>query len=181
MPTSKSPLPAVPRLEQLPYLTATIHEATRIAHGVTGRLVRISPHKDIVYRPSASNLTRHTVPAADKPVVIPKGATFSMSHYIQHTDPAKFPNPALFSPDRYLGEQGRETLKYLVPFGEGPRSCLGINIAWSEMYLCFAALLGNMELELSETTQRDVTISREVFVGILDPNSKGIRVKVKGI
>ena len=43
MPTATSPLPPVTALSKLPYLTATIQEATRIAHGVAGRLVRIAP------------------------------------------------------------------------------------------------------------------------------------------
>lgn len=145
---------------------------------MTGRIVRISPENDVAYTASASAPKAATA-TTDQPIVIPRGTTFSMSHYIQHTNPAKFPEPGAFRPERYLGEEGKETLKYLFPFGTGPRSCLGINIAWSQMYLCFAALLGGVDLELFETTQRDVTIMQEIFIGFLDANSKGIRVTAK--
>ena len=128
-------------LSKLPYLTATIQEATRIAHGVAGRLVRIAPDTDLVCHGH----------------LLPKGTTFGMSHYIQHTDQTVFPNPQEFHPERFLGAGAAERLRYLVPFGKGPRMCLGMNLAWSEMYLCLAALVGGVKMELYETGARDVT------------------------
>lgn len=174
MPTPSSPLPSVAELKQLPYFTAAIHESTRVAHGVAGRLVRISPDENVVYTPSSSATGITTTNMV--PTIIPSGSTFSMSHYIQHMNPSKFPDPSAFEPERYLGAEGKETLKYLVPFGVGPRSCLGINVAWSQIYLCLAALLGGMELELFETTGRDVTVVQEIFIGFLAGGSKGVRV-----
>lgn len=141
MPTAKSDLPSVAQLTQLPYLTACLHESTRIAHGVAGRLVRISPDNELLCNG----------------IRIPKGSTFSMSHYIQHTDPKRFPDPFKFIPERYMGEKGMETLRYLVPFGRGPRMCLGMNLAWSEMYLAFAGLIRSVDMELVGTTVEDVT------------------------
>lgn len=80
-----------------------------------------------------------------------------MSHYIQHTNPEIFPEPFAFKPGRYLGEKSVETLRYLVPFGRGPRMCLGLNLAWSEMYLSIASLIAGVHMELVDTTVRDVT------------------------
>lgn len=34
-------------------------------------------------------------------------------------------------PDLDLGDKSVKTLSYLVPFGRGSRSCLGINLAWA--------------------------------------------------
>ncbi|KAI5360433.1 putative cytochrome P450 [Septoria linicola] len=173
MPRADSALPTVAELERLPYLTASIHKATRLAHGVAGRLVRTSPEADILYEPSASMRTGRNT---GKPCIIPRGTTFSMSHYIQHTDTYKFPEPHLFKPERYLGESAQDTLKYLVPSGRGLRACLRQNLAWSMMYLCFAALLGGTNIRLAGTTERDVTIVQEIFVGLLPGDSMGIRV-----
>jgi hypothetical protein len=106
IPTSSSPLPSASQLSRLPYLTATVHESTRIANGVTGRLVRISPEKDILY--TASTSTTNTTTASSDPVVIFRGVTFSMSHYIQHTNTSICPEPSSFSPGRYIGELTRE-------------------------------------------------------------------------
>ena len=166
MPQASSPLPTVAALSQLPYLTACIHESTRLAHGVAGRLVRIAPDSDLVY--------------GNNNIIIPRGATFSVSQYLQHMHPSYFPSPQKFVPERYLGEKGKEALKYLVPFGRGPRACLGINLAWAEMYLAFAALLSGFELELVETTEQDVTVVQEYFIGLFPRESKGVRVRIIG-
>ncbi|KAF7194940.1 Cytochrome P450 monooxygenase [Pseudocercospora fuligena] len=112
IPTPSSKIPSTIHLSKLPYLTACIHESTRLAHGVAGRLVRIAPDEDI----------------ACNGYTIPRGSTFSMSHYIQHMNPEYFPEPEKFKPERYLGDV-KETMRYLVPFGRGPRACLGMNLA----------------------------------------------------
>lgn len=48
-------------LESLPYLTAVIQEALRLAYGGASRLPRISPDKDITY----------TTPSGDKSYLLP--------------------------------------------------------------------------------------------------------------
>lgn len=86
-----------------------------------------------------------------------------------------------FRPERFLGERGKEVLRYMVPFERGPRNCLGVNLAWSEMYLAVAAVVGGVEgLELVGTGIRDVTVDREYFIGVFPKESKGVRVKVNG-
>lgn len=141
MPNPKSDLPSVTALGRLPYLTAVIHEATRLAHGVTGRLVRIAPDEDLQYAG----------------YTIPRGVPFSVSNYIHHTDPSVFPDPFTFKPERYLGPNAAENLRNLVPFGKGPRMCLGINLAWAEMYSMIAAVISGVKMELYQTTDRDLT------------------------
>ncbi|KXT10258.1 hypothetical protein AC579_10049 [Pseudocercospora musae] len=138
IPSLTSKIPSTIELSKLPYLTACIHESTRLARGVAGHLVRIAPDADLV----CNGYT------------IPRGSTFSMSHYIQHMDPEYFPEPTKFKPERYLGDEAtvRETMRNLVPFGRGQRACLGMYLAWSEMYLTIAYLIGGLKLELFETT-----------------------------
>ena len=141
IPTATSELPSAAALGQLPYLTAVIHESLRVAHGTTGRLVRTAPDEDLQYGEYK----------------IPRGTTFSMTQYLHHTHPGKFPDPFVFNPERYLGPQGAETLRYLVPFSKGPRMCLGNNVAWAALNLTVAALIGSLKMELAGTTLRDIT------------------------
>jgi len=144
IPKSDSPLPSAAALEKLPYLTAVVSEGTRVAHGVAGRLVRIAPDEDLQYGEYK----------------IPRGVTFSQSPYLYHTSEKNFPDPFAFHPDRFLGEHAAQAYKYLAPFGKGSRSCVGINLAHSELYLTIAALIAGVEMELVDTTEKDATIVR---------------------
>lgn len=166
MPDADSPIPLVTKLRPLPYLTAVLEESLRIAHGVAGRLSRIAPDEDLVYRG----------------LKIPRGVTFSQSMYYVHSDPEVFPEPNEFHPERFMGDSTAAVTarKHLQPFGKGTRNCLGINLAWSELYLTVAALVGSVRMELVDTTVRDVTIVKEYFVGYLPEDSKGIRFRVLG-
>ena len=166
MPSPESPLPSVTALSKLPYLTACIHESTRLGHGVAGRLVRIAPDEDL-------HCHGYT---------IPRGATFSMSSYIQHMNAHYFPEPAKFVPERYLGDKEKvsETMRYLVPFSRGPRMCLGMQLAWSEIYLGYASLIGSVNMVLAGTTEYDVEPAKEYFLALSRADSKGILVRVEG-
>jgi cytochrome P450 len=70
---------------------------------------------------------------------VPGGATVLISQYLLHRDPRFFPDPLTFDPDRWLDPQsrGRPKMAY-IPFGAGPRACIGEGFAWMEGVLLLA-------------------------------------------
>lgn len=75
--------------------------------------------------------------------------TFAIvSFYAMHRDPALWEDPLNFDPDRFLPErsQGRSRWQYL-PFGGGPRSCIGDHFAMLEATLALATIVRAAEIE----------------------------------
>ncbi|ESK87212.1 benzoate 4-monooxygenase cytochrome p450 [Moniliophthora roreri MCA 2997] len=112
------------RLEKLPYLTAVIKESLRLSFGVVSPMNRVAPEGGAV-------IAGHPVPP---------GTIVSIANPFVHMNPEIFPDPARFNPERWLEDKVHSLDRYLVSFGKGPRSCLGINLAWCELYL----ILGNI-------------------------------------
>lgn len=79
-------------------------------------------------------------------ITVPAGMTVSIPIYAIHRDPLNFEDPDNFVPERFLsggeGESGglRHSWCFL-PFGGGPRNCLGIRQAVLEAKLCIAHVL----------------------------------------
>lgn len=46
-----------------------------------------------------------------------------------HQDPAVFPAPAAFRPDRFLGDEAGAAMRAWLPFGHGARYCIGARLA----------------------------------------------------
>jgi cytochrome P450 len=67
-------------------------------------------------------------------------------HAIHH-DPALWDNPLLFDPDRFSSERSkaRDRWQYL-PFGGGPRSCIGNHYAMLEATLALATIIRRIEI-----------------------------------
>lgn len=80
---------------------------------------------------------------------IPAGATVIVSQYVQHYDARVWPSPATFDPDRFLPERatGRPRGAY-IPFGSGPRHCIGNNFAILEALVILASLRRRMRARL---------------------------------
>jgi cytochrome P450 len=96
-------------------------------------------------------------------------------------DPEIFPSPNNFQPDRWLEAEklGVRLDRYLVTFAKGSRQCLGMNVAYSEMYLGIAALVSRFDMELHDfDPKRDLDIVRDCFIGLPSKESKGVRVNV---
>lgn len=176
-------LPALATIEQLPYLSACIKEGLRLSNGVSTRLQRIDPDNPIIFTDSTRN--------KGKQYVLPSGTPVSMTGMLVHYDSNYYPEPLVFNPDRWLQNPGLE--KYLVPFSRGTRQCIGINLAYAELYVTLAIIFrsyGSPEvrmegdkgyLELYDTEwHRDLEIVGDGVTPLNRPESKGVRIYVRG-
>ena len=77
---------------------------------------------------------------------IPKGTLFSLYFYGLHHDPGHWPEPAEFRPGRFAPGQPVQPFAY-VPFGGGPRLCIGMQFALTEMQLVTLELLRRFDVE----------------------------------
>ncbi|KAH9826728.1 Cytochrome-P450 [Teratosphaeria destructans] len=149
-------------LEAMPYFSAVITEGIRISNVVSSRMPRCAPDEDIRYGDW----------------VIPAGTPIMQSHYLHHQNPAIFPSPTVFNPDRWLADPDLKP-RYFMGFGRGSRICLGINLVYAELFLTVARLVTRFDLELYETVrERDVDVARDCVLGLPSAGSPGIRVRV---
>lgn len=67
------------------------------------------------------------------------GTQLYVSPWVTHRDPRWFPEPARFDPDRWEGA-GAEAARAWIPFGAGPRACVGSGFAMLEAPVVLAEL-----------------------------------------
>ncbi len=72
---------------------------------------------------------------------VKKGEVVVIPIYSLHRDPRYFPEPERFDPDRFSAEQEKDIPKYAyLPFGGGPRVCIGNAFAMMEARLIVATM-----------------------------------------
>jgi cytochrome P450 len=81
---------------------------------------------------------------------IPAGALVIMSPWLMHRHPSSWDEPEAFRPERFLAE-GIDRSAYL-PFGAGPRLCIGRDFAYVEAVLLLAAIAGRYEVAFPDGT-----------------------------
>ncbi|MBP6440689.1 MAG: cytochrome P450 [Caldilineaceae bacterium] len=88
---------------------------------------------------------------------IPAGALVSISPYAAHRHPAFWTDPERFDPERFSPEQaaGRHRFAYL-PFGGGPRQCIGNTFALTEAVLILATMAQRYQLRLPPNSHVEV-------------------------
>jgi cytochrome P450 len=162
-------------LMNLPYLTGVIKEGLRLGYGLSGRLQRV-PLEPLPFS------------APDREWLIPPGTPVSMTSVLMHHDESIFPNSYEFQPERWIDNPGLD--RYLVSFSKGSRSCIGINLAYAEMYTWLAGVFrryGSEDvrfktdegvLELFETDRSDADMWADRFIPVVKPGSKRVRIRV---
>lgn len=68
---------------------------------------------------------------------------------------------------------------YIVSFSKGTRSCIGMNLAYAELYIGLATLFRRVNMELFETQRDAVDIAADHFVPVPKAGTKGVRVLIK--
>ncbi|KAI1365949.1 cytochrome P450 [Xylaria arbuscula] len=162
MPRGQKELPPTSTLESLPYLTGVIQEGIRLSFSVPSRLPRTAPTEELVYNGYK----------------LPPGTVLSESSYLLHIDEKVFPEPFEFKPERWINDTDHTVRRQFVAFSRGARGCIGINLAYAELYAVVAAVFSRLELKLFETSRYDVQFASEGFIAYRPKDSKGVRVQV---
>lgn len=92
-------------------------------------------------------LTREAVePTEIGGYLIPKGANVVLLPAIMHRDERWFERPDDFCPERFLADENEQQRRPYIPFGAGPRACIGAGFAMLEGVLVLATLLARCRL-----------------------------------
>uniref|UniRef100_A0A8B9IK46 Cytochrome P450 3A n=1 Tax=Anser cygnoides TaxID=8845 RepID=A0A8B9IK46_ANSCY len=134
---------------QLEYLDMTVNETLRL-YPLGGRLERVCK-KDVEING----------------VIIPKGTVVMIPPYILHRNPEHWPNPEEFRPERFSKENKDAIDPYTyLPFGAGPRNCIGMRFALLSLKVAIVALLQHFTFQTCKETQIPLKLSSQ---GLLAP------------
>nr|XP_042124012.1 cytochrome P450 3A9 [Peromyscus maniculatus bairdii] len=144
-------------LVQMEYLDMVVDETLRL-YPIAGRLERVCK-KDVEING----------------VLIPKGTVMMVPTFALHRDPKHWPEPEEFHPERFSKKnQGSINPYTYLPFGDGPRNCIGMRFALMNMKLALVRVLQNFSFQPCKETQIPLKIGKQ---GLLQPE-KPILLKV---
>jgi cytochrome P450 len=117
-----------------------------------------------LYPPASALISRRTlreVTLGDW--CIPKGAMVRVTPWVVHRDARWFAEPARFMPERFNEDTPLPNRNSFIPFGTGPRVCIGSHFALTEMALITTHLLQNFSFRPANVPKPrfDVLLSPE--------------------
>lgn len=126
--------PAPDDLDSLAYVVQTLHESLRL------------------YPTAPVLLSRRCIrPISLGAWQFPARTMFLVPLRLMHHDPRWFPEPQAFRPERFADGGADAPRGAFMPFGDGPRICLGQHLALSEMTIIAAMLLQRFVLGMPES------------------------------
>ncbi|XP_039953556.1 probable cytochrome P450 6a23 [Bactrocera tryoni] len=148
-------------MQDMRYMEQVLSETLR-RYPIVGHLVR---EADIDYK------------TADPRFTIEKGTMVIIPVYELHHDHQYFPNPEKFDPDRFSEAEikTRPACTYL-PFGDGPRNCIGLRFGKMQVCIGLTYLLRHFKFSVCEETEERLSFQVEKI--ILQPIN-GIKLRVQ--
>ncbi|CAH0019606.1 unnamed protein product [Clonostachys rhizophaga] len=158
-------------LEQQSYLNAVIYEGLRLSYGMSSRLTLVPRNENLYYQNGGYQY------------VVPRGTAIGMSASIAHHDENVFPNSYEFVPERWIDDRGQKNKaleKYMTCFGRGTRQCLGMNLAFCELYLIVAAMvLRSIScMEIYDSKWDDIAYDYDMLTPQPKKGARALRVKI---
>uniref|UniRef100_A0A8D0NXS9 unspecific monooxygenase n=1 Tax=Sus scrofa TaxID=9823 RepID=A0A8D0NXS9_PIG len=128
--------PTYDALAQMEYLDMVVNETLRL-YPIAARLERACK-KDVEIHG----------------VFVPKGTVVVVPVFVLHRDPDLWPEPEEFRPERF-SKKNKDTINpyTYLPFGTGPRNCIGMRFALMNMKLALVKVLQNFSFKPCKETQ----------------------------
>lgn len=96
---------------------------------------------------------------------MPRGSAVIVPIYAMHHSEEFFPHPENFDPERFMSGNKETIIPYThVPFLIGPRNCIGMRFALTEVKLAVASLVTRYEFKKSPNTDVPLDFSRTATV-----------------
>uniref|UniRef100_A0A8D3BIJ5 unspecific monooxygenase n=1 Tax=Scophthalmus maximus TaxID=52904 RepID=A0A8D3BIJ5_SCOMX len=139
-------------LMQMEYLDAVVNESLRLYPPIA-RIDRVA---------------KETIKIKD--ITILKDMVVLVPVYALHHDPELWPEPEEFKPERFSKENKQSITPYTyLPFGVGPRNCLGMRFALVILKLGLVEVLQNYSFSICEETEIPLQMSPSGLLGPLRP------------
>ncbi|XP_042862277.1 probable cytochrome P450 6a13 isoform X2 [Penaeus japonicus] len=158
---------------ELPYLDAVVSET-----------LRLYPAAPVIERICTKQYT-----IGGTSVTLERGQPVIIPVWNVHRDPRHWTDPLTFKPERFVGRAKDSIIPYsYLPFGQGPRSCIGLRFALLGIKVGLLHLLTAMEVKQSSSSVYPVPLDPKVLTlqpkdGIyvdLKPLEAGIQDAIKG-
>ena len=138
-----------------------IKEGLRLSFGGIGRLPRVVPEPGATFNDC----------------FIPAGYIVGMSSWLMHRDSTVFTNPERFDPERWLKspEECRRLEHNMVAFTRGTRQCVGMPLAYTELYVTLGTLFRRFPhgLRVWRTTPETMRDYEDFFSSYHPQNRRG--------
>ncbi|XP_046678174.1 probable cytochrome P450 6a13 [Homalodisca vitripennis] len=142
-------------LQDMPYLDQVVNETLRL-YGSGQIIIRTCTE-------------RYNIPNTN--IHVEKGVRVIIPSYSLHHDPVYFPDPDEFRPERFTPEKVKERHPFVfLPFGEGPRNCIGRNFGMLQIKIGLATVISNFKVDLSPEQEVPINIdTRSIVVTPANP------------
>jgi len=148
-------------VDRFPYLDAAVDEAMRIKP--VAPFLGLETNRDVVIGD----------------VFVPQRTPVIVMTRLAGLNPADFPEPEVFRPERWLGERppvNDDPSRKLFPFGGGPRFCPGRYLALAEIKMAMSMIAKNFRVEL-DANPAEV---KELFTFTMTPSCLPVHLVWRG-
>ncbi|XP_067213413.1 probable cytochrome P450 6a14 [Linepithema humile] len=124
-----------------------VNEMTYL-HKVVNETLRKYPTVPVLNRVCTKDIN---IPTTN--IHVSKGTLISIPVLGVHRDPLIYPDPDKFDPERFNADEiaARHPYAYL-PFGEGPRNCIGARVGYLQVKIALVSLLSKFKFKLHPRT-----------------------------
>ncbi|KAK8876904.1 cytochrome p450 3a17 [Apiospora arundinis] len=149
----------------LEYLNAVIEETLRLYPPAAALPPRVSPGAEL------------------HGLWVPRGTKIHVYQNATNRNPDHFKDPDSFEPERWLNPNhprynprfASDKKQLVKPFSNGPRDCIGKNLAYTEMRVIISRLLYRFDIELLPGQERWMSKQKSSFIWVKGP----LEVKLK--